>query len=107
MSKDKKAVSQVVDASASFVPPVADVMPVVEDRKLSAEDKSVLDLAKSRRAEVKAQLETAVAKNDAAELAFRYVVLQLYMKNGLDSSDAISEDGSILIGGANQQTPQQ
>jgi hypothetical protein len=46
----------------------------------------------------------ATAKGETAELAFRYVVLQLYMKYGLSTNDALSDNGDILIGGA---VPQQ
>lgn len=75
--------------------------------KLLDVDKMALDLAKERRLTALAEAKAAMAKNDNAELAFKYVVLQIYMKYGLDQNDAISESGEIIKGGAAQQTPGQ
>jgi hypothetical protein len=63
-------------------------------------DKMALELAKARRQIALAQSEKAMAQQESAELAYRYVVLQLYMKYGLNESDAIDESGKIIIGGA-------
>jgi hypothetical protein len=68
--------------------------------KLADEDKAALDLAKSRKETAAAVAREATAKGETAELAFRYVVLQLYMKYGLSTNDALSDNGDILIGGA-------
>jgi len=48
-----------------------------------------------------------LAKNETAELAYKYVILQLYMKYGLTSADAISENGDIVKGGAVTQAQAQ
>jgi len=75
--------------------------------RLADEDKAALDLAKSRKETASALAREAAAKGETAELAFRYVVLQLYMKYGLGQNDALGDDGTILIGGATPQAPQQ
>lgn len=74
--------------------------------KLSELDKMALDLAKEKRKTVLAEARTAIANNDAAELGFKNVILQLYMKYSLTAADAIAEDGSILINGAVEQPKQ-
>lgn len=63
--------------------------------KISEQDRLALDLAKERKLTAEAQLQTAQAKMQTADLAFRYVVLQLYHKYGLVITDQLSEDGSI------------
>jgi hypothetical protein len=68
--------------------------------KLLDTDRMALELAKANRKTALAQAEKALAQNETAELAYKYVVLQLYMKYGLTESDAISEAGEILRGGA-------
>ena len=76
--------------------------------KLMDVDKFALDLAKERRQTALAEAKTALAKNETAELNFKYCVLQLYMKYNLTERDALSENGEIIIGGAvqAQQSPQ-
>jgi hypothetical protein len=46
------------------------------------------------------QRDIVIGQNETSELAYKYVVLQLYMKYGLTEADAISEAGDILRGGA-------
>jgi hypothetical protein len=101
---DSNLVQPTFDVPATLVEtnaPVADPLP-----KLSDLDKMALDLAKEKRKTVLAEAKTAIANNDAAELAFKYVVLQLYMKYSLTANDAINENGEIIIGGAVQQPTQ-
>lgn len=79
--------------------------PVVAARapeKMADVDRLSLDLAKANRKTALAEAQTALAKNDNAELAYKYVVLQIYMKYGLTEADAITEAGEILRGGAQQ-----
>lgn len=76
-------------------------LPVIPE-KLSEVDKMALELAKSRRETALATAKTALAQNDNAELSYKYVVLQLYMKYSLTDKDAISEAGDIIRGGAHQ-----
>ncbi len=63
---------------------------------LSAEDKHHLDMSKVKRQLVLAQAEKALAQNEAAELAFKYLVLQLYCKYGLTEADGIDDNGNIF-----------
>lgn len=79
----KKNVSEDVVVEAAPVP----------NAKMAEEDRLALSLAKSRR-------ETALAQVENADLNYRYTVLQLYMKYKMDANDALSEDGSIVKGGA-------
>lgn len=89
--------------------PVGSVVPmqVPPSPRLSDVDRMALELARSRRQTALAEAKTALAQNENAELAYKYVVLQLYMKYGLTDADAISESGEIVKGGALQQPPPQ
>jgi len=73
--------------------------------KMAEVDRMALELAKSRRETALAEAKTALAQNEKADLAYKYVVLQLYMKYGLTESDAITEAGEIVRGGARVQAP--
>lgn len=68
--------------------------------KLAETDRLQLDLAKARRQTALAEAKTALANNENAELSYKYIVLQLYMKYGLSQTDALSEAGDIIYGGA-------
>lgn len=119
MSKDKKRNPQptagevVLDPGTEAVEtpvtangvPVGSVvpMPVPPTPRLSDVDRMALELARQRRQTALAEAKTALAQNENAELAYKYVVLQLYMKYGLTDADAISESGEIVKGGALQQ----
>jgi hypothetical protein len=85
--------------------PLGSVVPVQlpPQPKLSDVDRMALELAKQRRQTALAEAKTALAQNENAELAYKYVVLQIYMKYGLSDADAISESGDIVKGGALQQ----
>lgn len=74
------------------------VVPVQE--KMADVDRMALELAKSRRETALAEAKTALAQNEKADLSYKYVVLQLYMKYGLTEADAITESGDIVRGGA-------
>ena len=105
MSKDKvKAVP--VPVSVPVDSPVQVMAPPPVPR-LAEVDRMALELAKSKRQTALAEAKTALANNDNAELSYKYVVLQLYMKYGLTDRDAISEAGEILKDGAIQQQPPQ
>ena len=73
--------------------------------KLSELDKMALELSKAKRQIALAEAKTALAHNENAELAYKYVVLQIYMKYGLTEVDAISEAGDIIRNGAPQKEP--
>jgi len=70
---------------------------------LSDIDKVSLELAKSKKQIAIAEAKAALANNEKAELQYKYVVLQIYMKYGLTELDAINEDGTILRNHAQQQ----
>lgn len=94
-------------ANANGVP-LGSVVPVpVAAPKLLDVDRMALELAKQRRQTALAEAKTALAQNENAELAYKYVVLQIYMKYGLTDADAISESGDIVKNGAlmPQQAP--
>jgi hypothetical protein len=67
---------------------------------ISEVDRLALELAKSKRETALAEAKTALANNEKAELAYRYVVLQIYMKYGLSEKDALNESGEIIRNGA-------
>lgn len=77
--------------------------PTVTKPRLSEVDRLSLELAKSNRRLALANAEKALAQNETAEVSYKYVVLQLYMKYGLSEADAINEQGEILKGGAVSQ----
>lgn len=63
---------------------------------ISANDKGVLAFAGMRRQLARADAETALAKNEAAETAFTNTMLQLYLKYGLSpEKDTMDEQGNI------------
>jgi len=68
--------------------------------KLQEVDRMVLELAKQRQLTALAESKTALARCELAELTQKYIVLQVYVKYSLTSSDSIDETGSILRGGA-------
>jgi hypothetical protein len=115
MSNDKvkeirpnKAAKQqeVAEPTTPATPPMPDMPPPpppsVPNERLMDIDRMALELAKSQRQTALAEAKTALAQNEKAELAYKYVVLQLYMKYGLTERDAISEAGEIIRGGAIQ-----
>ena len=72
----------------------------IVSEKLSDVDRMTLELAKSNKKTTLAQAEKALAQNEVAELTYKYIVLQLYMKYGLSEADAVTEAGNIIRGGA-------
>ena len=110
MSKEKKV--HAVQADPASADPVPVQMPATPPgpppppmlsagpERLSEVDKLNLDLARTKRATALAEAKTALANNENAELNYKYLVLQLYMKYGLTADDALSEAGDIVRGGA-------
>jgi hypothetical protein len=77
--------------------------PPVQD-KISEEDMRTLELAKARLDTAVAQAKEAQAKAEVANMGYRYLILQIYMKNGLTPNDIIDEQsGTIVRNGANQR----
>jgi hypothetical protein len=77
--------------------------PVPPQPKLMDVDRMTLELARQRRLTALADAKTALAQSETAELSYKYVVLQLYMKYGLTDADAVSENGDIIKNGALQR----
>lgn len=100
MSNKNKAVLTEVNHAAEDL---AVAEPTKPNEKLSEVDRLVLELAKSQRQTSLAEAKTALAQNEKSELAYKYVVLQLYMKYGLTERDAITEGGEIIKDGAVKQ----
>jgi hypothetical protein len=62
-------------------------------------DKMALELAIMNRKVSLAQAEKALAQNEASELSYKYMLLQMYMKYGLNTeTDALDEKGNIHRG---------
>lgn len=99
--EDKYMNAPVPNSSPSFqnVVPLAPNPPQPPE-KMKDEDVKALELARAKKETALAQAKEAIAKNETAELSYKYVVLQLYMKYGLTTQDAISEQGDIIRGGA-------
>ena len=68
--------------------------------KISDLDKMTIELAKANKRAALANAEKAIAQNDNADLAYKYLVLQLYMKYNMTEADIINEQGEIVRGGA-------
>lgn len=73
---------------------------VTSTEKLQDSDREALTLAKINKQMANLNAEKAVSQSQTAEINYKYVVLQLYMKYGLTQDDAINEDGTIVRGGA-------
>src|SRR5277367_368647 len=100
MSKEKEKAKEV--AAPVATPAVAPTLPDVGPEKMSEMDRMALELAKSRKQTAQATANTSAAQLETADIAYKYVILQLYRKYNLSEQDAISEDGSLLRGGAVQ-----
>lgn len=87
MADDKKVVESVSDT---------DVVSPKKAGALSPEDKATLEMAKLNRKLAVANAEKALAENQVAELTFKNLVLQLYMKYGLTEADGIDEQGALI-----------
>lgn len=67
-----------------------------EELKLEERDFLILKTAK-------AENKSALAQAEVAELSYRNLVLQLFLKYGLTQEDIIDENGNIVKGGAVQK----
>ena len=67
-----------------------------EKLRLLDEDRMSLDLARANKRNAQLQAEKAIAQNETADLAYKYLILQIYMKYGLNENDALTESGDIL-----------
>lgn len=72
--------------------------------RILEEDRLNLELAKANRKVALANAEKALAQNESSEINYRYVVLQIFMKYGLNpNTDLLKEDGTVMRGGLNEQ----
>jgi len=78
----------------------------LKKESLADQDRMALELAKANRKTALAVAEKALAQNETAELAYKYVVLQICMKYGLTEADVLNEDGTFVRGGAAAQRAQ-
>lgn len=69
-----------------------------EKNKLKDQDKAALDMAKNNKKIAILNAEKAAAQNELADLQYKYIVLQIYMKYGLSPKDGIDEEGNIIKG---------
>lgn len=68
--------------------------------KLSPEDALVLKTSKFNKQLAHLAAEKAMAQNESADIRYKYIVLQLFMKYNLTGEDSIDDDGNITKGGA-------
>jgi len=96
----KEAVtSEVVDPADKYMVPNTNSVPAPKPvESLSEADKHVLEVASLNMKLARSNAEKAIAENNSADVSYRYVVLQLYMKYGLTSTDALDEKGVIHRG---------
>ena len=68
-----------------------------EEEFLPENDRMALELAKAKRQVAMANAEKAVAQGETADIAYKYTVMQIYMKHGLTSEDTIQESTWKII----------
>lgn len=79
-------------------------VPAQPVEKISEEDRLNLELAKANRKVALANAEKALAQNESSEVNYRYVVLQIFMKYGMNpNADLLKEDGTVMRGGLAEQ----
>jgi hypothetical protein len=71
-----------------------------QSTKIQDTDRAILEVAKNNKRLALANAEKAIAQHETADINYKYVVLQLYMKYGLTAEDSIDENGNIIKGGA-------
>lgn len=81
----------------TMVPSPAQPAPLA---KLTEVDRMALELAKERSKTALAEAKNAMSQSEMAQLNYKYVIMQLYLKYGLTEADALNEAGDILRGGA-------
>lgn len=84
------------NAVASSQPPMAKQAP--QQETMSKEDIQSLEMARLTMQVALKEAEKALAENKAADLSYKYFILQLYMKYGLTAADALDEKGNIHRG---------
>lgn len=72
--------------------------------QLQESDRLALELAKMNKRLAAVNAEKALAQNETADVHYKYVVLQIYMKYGLGPNDSIDENGNIIKGSGSNET---
>lgn len=75
-------------------PVAAPVLPVTMEET----DKAILSQAVLNRKVALLQAEKILAQHELAEMTFKYIKIQLFMKYGLNANDQITENGDIIKG---------
>lgn len=73
-----------------------------EVKSLSDNDKNKLSLSIMNRKLALANAQKVLAEQENAELAYKYFVIQLYMKYGLTQNHVITENGEIVLKDQNE-----
>jgi hypothetical protein len=73
-------------------------MTSTSDERIIENDKLTIDLAKSKVETAIASVNAAKSALEAAEMTYRYMVLQLFNKYDLTSQDSITNEGVIQRG---------
>lgn len=68
--------------------------------RMHESDRAALETAKLNAKLALSEAQNAISRNELAELKYRYVVLEIYLKYGLNERDAINENGEIIKNGA-------
>lgn len=97
MAKKKDSSTEPTVDNVTVVPPVPPPPPAPAPVQecLLPEDKQLLEMSKLQRKVALKEAEKALAENNAAELQYKYLILQLYMKYGMTALDALDEQGNI------------
>lgn len=74
--------------------PATPATPPPQER-LHPDDVNVLERANVRRQLTHAQAEKASADNEVAELQYKNIIMQLFLKYGLTARDSITQEGVI------------
>jgi len=69
---------------------------VTPTEKLAEEDRMAIEAAKNQIRLAVSNAKLALAEQEKADLSYKLVVMQVFMKYGLSSKDSVSEDGSIV-----------
>lgn len=93
-SETTPTVDNVQVVAPAAVPPTAPPAPPTQESLLQ-EDKQVLEIAKLQKKLAEKEAQKALAENNSADLQYRYLILQLYMKYGMTALDALDEQGNI------------
>jgi hypothetical protein len=96
MSKNK---TTTVQSTEDLVTSAQEVLTNKKPSRIDEIDRMAMEIAKTTKKAAESEAGKALAQNETATLNYRYVILQIYMKYGLSSNDALGEDGNIIYNG--------